>query len=174
MARYVVIDTETTGINFEKDRIVEIALVEVVDGVIEKSFQTYLNPGIPCSAGAQSVHKIDPQTLANAPTFSEVVEPIIEFIGRSPLVAHFADFDMAFLARELKIADASMYFSFSSFCTRNLAKALWPTMSCKLPNVCEKLEIEFDKNQAHSALYDANICAEAFIKLSKLYGRPGL
>jgi DNA polymerase-3 subunit epsilon len=125
MNRYVVVDTETTGLDpyCGNHRVIEIALVEVVDNVITgKQYQTYLNPqGRKSTKGAFRVHQIKDDFLKNKPLFSEVFDDIFSFIGDATLVIYNKDFDLKFLDHESVLANQSLKFS-EAFQSRCLSK----------------------------------------------------
>ena len=89
MVRQIVIDTETTGFSPHsgKHRIIEVALVEVIDNVITgNTFQTYLCPQNKRSnKGAFKVHHIKDSFLIDKPLFKDCLDEIINFIGNSEL-----------------------------------------------------------------------------------------
>jgi DNA polymerase-3 subunit epsilon len=105
MNRIVLIDTETTGkYSFNGDRVIEIAAVEIVDGVISKDnyFCTYVNPqGKKISLGARRVHGIKDQDLLDAPTFSDIAHDFLEFIKGATLSCYNKKFDFGFIQMEL-------------------------------------------------------------------------
>lgn len=171
--RYVVIDSETTGLDCVNDRIVELAAVEIVDGIIGKTYQTYVNSGIPSSRRAFEVHGITQDVLDSAPTMLEIYPQFIGFVGDSPVVGHSLSFDLGFLCEEfLRIGEFAYnrWNESNSFCTRKLSKTKWPSESSALRNVAPRLGIDFDNEQAHGALYDATITAKVFIELAPQAG----
>lgn len=97
--RPIFYDTETTGLKAEKERIIEIA---AYDPKLDRSFESFVNPGIQISAEAMAVHHITNEMVANAPSFAEVGKKFIEFCeGDVVLIAHNNDtFDYHFLRHE--------------------------------------------------------------------------
>ena len=94
----VILDTETTGLSAEKDRIVEIACVELSNHIPTKNiFHTFLNPEIKVSADAFSVHGYSDEFLSNKPKFKDVAKDFLNFIKDKKLIIHNADFDLGFL-----------------------------------------------------------------------------
>ena len=92
-------DTETTGTQIDKDRIVEIA---AYNGTTGASFQTLVNPEIPIPAEATKIHGITTAEVADAPKFPEAYRQFSEFCGTDNiLVAHNNNsFDYPLLLRE--------------------------------------------------------------------------
>lgn len=99
--RPIFYDTETTGIRTDRDRIVEIA---AYDPVNERSFEKFVNPGIPIPPEASSVHRITDEMVASSPSFKEIGQEFIDFCGEDAiLIAHNNDtFDMLILQNEAK------------------------------------------------------------------------
>ena len=97
--REVVLDTETTGLNPRGgDRLVEIGCVELDNHVpTGRTYHKYVNPERDMPDEAFAVHGLSEAFLSNHPTFSEVVDGFIEFIGDADLVIHNAVFDLGFI-----------------------------------------------------------------------------
>lgn len=85
----VFLDVEATGANFLKDRIIQLAMIKYKPGEAEsEEWDELINPGIPISPEAYGIHQIDAQTLARKPSFSQLAEKILKFIGGADLVAY--------------------------------------------------------------------------------------
>ena len=99
--RYVVLDLETTGMDPEKDRVVSVGAVRVVEGRVRlgECFRELVNPGRDIPAEAVKVHGITPDKIANARHGAEVFEDFLGFLGHDILVAHYARFDLFFINR---------------------------------------------------------------------------
>ncbi len=103
MNREIVFDTETTGLDFREDRVIEIGGLELVNRFPSgRTFHVYLNPqGRSVHPEAQAVHGISNADLADKPAFHDIVGEFLEFIDGARLVAHNATFDMSFVNAEL-------------------------------------------------------------------------
>jgi len=85
----IFLDIEATGANFLKDRIIQLAMIKYKPGVDEpEEWDELINPGIPISQEAYEIHQIDAQALARKPTFGQLAEKILKFIGGADLVAY--------------------------------------------------------------------------------------
>ena len=103
----VVIDTETTGLDPRKARILEIGAVRIAGGRIDRArpFRSLVNPGEPISAKATAMHGIDAAKLAEAPAFAEVWPKFSDFVGGDAcVIGHTLGFDLAVLRRECERA----------------------------------------------------------------------
>lgn len=98
----VVFDLETTGKNLTTDRIVELCLLKIFPSEGEKIIKTYrVNPEQPIDPGATKVHGISDEDVANEPTFAELSDEILEFIGDSDLAGfNIKNFDIPILIEE--------------------------------------------------------------------------
>ena len=85
---YVVFDLETTGVNPERDDIIEISAVKVCGHVITEEYSTLVNPGRHIPAGATAVNGITDDMVADAPDIGTAIAGFAEFIGESVLVGH--------------------------------------------------------------------------------------
>jgi len=120
-ATFVVIDTETTGLDPATETVVEIAAViyRFKGPVIGPTWQTLVRPGCPIPATASAIHGITDDLVAYSPGPSEAWEAFHRFVGEDAiLVAHNAAFDRSFLP--------VAYQERSWLCTMRLAKHLWP------------------------------------------------
>src|SRR5471030_3007969 len=108
MAREIVLDTETTGLAFSGGhRLIELACVELDDFIpTGRTFHRYIHPERDIDAGAQAVHGVSLEFLADKPRFHEpdVCEAFLEFVADAALIAHNAPFDRSFLNGELERA----------------------------------------------------------------------
>src|SRR5512137_1758403 len=108
MAREIVLDTETTGLDHEGGhRLIEIACVELDDLIpTGRSFHRYVDPERDIDFEAERVHGISLASLRGKPKFADVdvVEAFLEFVADATLVAHNAGFDRGFVNAELQRA----------------------------------------------------------------------
>ncbi len=98
-------DLETTGINVEKDRIIQIALVRVdINGVTEE-FDCFLNPEMPIDSDAIAVHGIKDEQLVGKPTFATLAPSLWSIFEGSDLCGfNIERFDIPLLVNEFKRA----------------------------------------------------------------------
>lgn len=161
--RRICIDTETTGMSREFDRICEIGAVEIDgNGRIVSSFHAYINPMRPVHWAALRVHGLSDDFLSDKPTFDEVAENFIEFVQGADLYAHNMSFDSVFLNAELvrcgfmTLADYGCGLN----CTLQTARRLYPKQKNNLDAVCGRLGIDTSSRTLHGALLDSELLAE--------------
>lgn len=93
----VVIDTETTGVSFQRDELTQIAAARLEHGEATDWFVTFVNPGQPIPEEIVHLTHITDEDVADAPTPAEVLAQLVEFVGDAKLVAHNAYFDRHFV-----------------------------------------------------------------------------
>lgn len=170
--RLVVVDTETTGLSPSKgERVIEIGLLEIVDRQIGRSYQTYLNPQTQdVSYGAYNVHKIPLSQLHNAPTFDQVVGDICKFIHTSPILFHYAKFDVKFLRAECDRIDLDFNEVFGDVVldTRHAGVERFPISSRTLDNMCRMYGIDLSSREhGHGALVDCHLTAQLYLRMTQ-------
>ena len=98
----IVLDVETTGLDYTKEKIIEFGAVKLVNGEITEKFETLINAKQHIRKSSEAIHGITEEMLVDAPTEEEIFPKIFEFIGDYPIVAHNAIFDFSFLNRTSK------------------------------------------------------------------------
>jgi DNA polymerase-3 subunit epsilon len=167
MARHIVLDTETTGLDPRTGhRLIEIACVEVVDYMpTGKAFHEYVHPDRAIDPDAERVHGISLASLHGKPRFPEIVERFLEFVGEDPIVAHNAPFDRGFVNAELARCDRSPTPDHQWIDTLSLAKKKFPGMYNSLDALCKRMKISLDGREKHGALIDARLLAAVYLEL---------
>jgi DNA polymerase-3 subunit epsilon len=165
--REIIIDTETTGLSADAgDRIVEIACIEIIDGILTNNvFHKYINPERDIPDSAFRVHGISFEMVAGEPKFHEIADELIAFIGASNIVAHNAEFDMRFINSELARCGRSQLSMDQVVDTLVLARRKFPGSSNSLDALCTRLGVDRSRRVTHGALIDAEILAEIYIEL---------
>jgi len=102
--RFVVVDTELTGLDEKADSIVSIGAVRMTGGIIDigDAFYQLINPETMLSASSVVIHEIMPSEVAAKPPIEAVLAEFLEFAGDNILLGHFISIDLAFLNREMK------------------------------------------------------------------------
>lgn len=172
--QYTVFDTETTGLRpSEGDEIIQIGAVRIVNGRLlrEEAFEQLIDPKRPLSPESVAIHGIQPEMLEGQPT-AEVVLPLFHrYAEGTVLVAHNAAFDMRFL--ELKERQLGIRFDQPVLDTLLLAYVLFPNQdSNRLEALAERFGIRIVGR--HTALGDAIVTAEAFLKMIPLLEERGI
>ena len=162
----ILLDTETTGLSSVKDKIIEIACIEIEDHIpTGKKFHVFLNPEMDISQGAYDTHGITREYLNDKPKFKEIAKDFHKFIGENTLVIHNADFDLSFLNKELKDAGLSRILKSNVKDTLNIAREKFPGAQNSLDALCKRFKIDNSRRQKHSALLDCELLAKVYIEL---------
>jgi len=165
----VALDLETTGLDSDRDNIIEIGAVKFQDGEIVDTFQTFVNPARPIPEFIQRLTGISPSQVADAPFFSTVAGGLEEFLGSYPIIGHNISFDLRFLGTH------NLPLSNTSYDTWDLASVLLPTTTqYSLGYLSAHLGIVHDN--AHRALDDAKATQQVFLALLRRAAEldPGL
>ena len=169
--RQIILDTETTGLDHRLGhRIIEVAGVEVVNRrLTHRHFHHYVNPDRDIDEGAQAVHGISREFLADKPRFADIADAFLDFIDGAELVIHNAPFDIGFLNAELDLLGKPPV---SKFCakvtdTLRMARDNYPGKRNSLDALCERLEIDNSKRNLHGALLDAELLADVYLVMTR-------
>ena len=162
----VILDTETTGLSADKDRIVEIACIELSNHIPTKNiFHTFINPETKVSADAFSVHGYSDEFLSNKPKFKEIVKNFLDFIKDKKLVIHNADFDLGFLNNELRRLNVKPILKSDVVDTLQIARSKFPGVGNSLDALCKRYKINVEAREKHSALLDCQLLSKVYIEL---------
>ena len=162
----VILDTETTGLSADKDRIVEIACIELSNHIPTKNiFHTFINPETKVSADAFSVHGYSDEFLSNKPKFKEIVKNFLDFIKDKKLVIHNADFDLGFLNNELRRLNVKPILKSDVVDTLQIARSKFPGVGNSLDALCKRYKINVEAREKHSALVDCHLLSKVYIEL---------
>jgi len=169
----VVFDLETTGLSPERDAIVEIGALRVVDGrVVEaERFESLVRPvnaaGQPLRIPwhAQRVHGISDGMVRDAPHLADVLPGFLAFVGDSPVVAHNVGFDSGFM-RAATRRHGLLWSPPQEYCTMQLSRRAFPgERSHKLDLLAQRLDLSFAPGGRHRSFGDVQVTAEAFVRL---------
>jgi DNA polymerase-3 subunit epsilon len=177
--RQVVLDTETTGLSWERgNRVIEIGCIELLERrPTGRRFQRYLNPGRAMEPGAQEVTGLTVEFLADKPRFEHIVEEFLDFIRGAELIIHNADFDIGFLDYELSLVGAHLGRTREHagvLDTLSLARERFPGQRNSLDALCKRLGVDNAHRKLHGALLDAELLAEVYLAMTAGQGDLGL
>lgn len=95
----VVLDTETTGVSFNHDELTQIAAARIEKGEIVDWFNTFVNPGKPIPDDVAHLTDIHDEDVRDAPSPTEALTALVQFVGDAKIVAHNAAFDRTFTTK---------------------------------------------------------------------------
>ncbi|MBE0514895.1 3'-5' exonuclease [Sulfurimonas sp.] len=176
---FVVIDTETTGLNPKKDEILSIGAVKIKDNKIltSQTFEVFLKNSKEISSNSIKIHGIRPFDLKDAKTTKEGIVEFLNFVGSRPLVGYYLEFDVSMINKYTKemlgitlpnrmIEVSEIYFDKTiSLIPQGNIDLRFDTIlkSCNIPNM-----------GAHNAVNDAIMTAMIYLKLTSASNRGKL
>lgn len=158
MQTLVALDLETTGLDPNRDAIIEIGAVRFRDGRVEDELSQLVNPGRPLPSFITKLTGITDQMLAEAPRINEVLAPVEEFVGDLPILGHQVTFDLGFLQRK------GLFGTNPPLDTYDLAAVVLPDAGrYSLGGLASHLQVP--QRDAHRALEDARTTMQVFRRL---------
>lgn len=152
---YVALDLETTGLDADRDAIIEVGAVKFRDDEELGTLSTFVSPGRPIPLAITELTGIHDQDVSDAPSLHDVLARLARFVGQCPIVGHSVGFDLAFLRRHSQVFENQLLDTFE------LASVLLPHAErYSLVTLATMLEIELE--QAHRALDDAQATRRLF------------
>src|SRR5512142_1789317 len=161
MQSIVAIDIETTGLNDERDAIIEIGAVKFKGRRVEDEWSSLINPNRHIPEFISGLTGISDAEVRNAPRFREIAKELEAFVGDAPIVGHNIRFDLSFLQK------AGLFSYNEVIDTYELASVLMPTASrYNLGALGKQLGILLPAT--HRALDDARVTMAAFNRLFEM------
>lgn len=170
--RIVVLDTETTGLEPERDhRVVEIGGIEIVDRKLTgRRFHTYVNPERDIDEPAVEVHGLTCEFLADKPRFAAIADGFMAFVRDAQLVIHNAPFDTGFLDYELGRMPGNVpalgELSAGITDTLKMARDRHPGQRNSLDALCRRYSVDASHRDLHGALKDAELLALVYLAMT--------
>jgi DNA polymerase-3 subunit epsilon len=169
--RQIILDTETTGLSpAEGHRIIEVAAVEMINRRLTgRHYHTYINPQRAVDAGAQAVHGLSTEFLADKPLFHAIATEFLAFIEGAELIIHNAPFDVSFLDSEFTRLQPALH-PVTRYCrvldTLVMARKKHPGQQNSLDALCRRYEVDNSHRELHGALLDANLLAAVYLAMT--------
>lgn len=156
-------DTETTGVKFDKDRVIELA---AYDPINNRTFCRFINPGFPIPPESTAIHHITDEMVATSPSFDVVGQAFIDFCGpNAVLIAHNNDnFDKNFLESEAKRNNLTLP-DWKYVDTLKWARKYRPDLPRHALQILRE-EYGIVANQAHRALDDVIVLHAVFSQMT--------
>ena len=172
MNRQIILDTETTGLDFKTGhRIIEIGCVEIVNRKFTgNEYHTYINPDRDSDEGALRVHGLTAEFLSDKPRFAEIYEDFISFIKDSELLIHNAEFDIGFLDNEIKLVSTDLNSIEKEVIkitdTLQIAREKHPGQRNSLDALVNRYAINGYDRELHGALLDSKILGDVYLSMT--------
>ena len=158
MTSIVSIDIETTGLDENREAIIEVAAVKFNGRRVEDEFTTLINPGKAIPEFITGLTGIDNAMVRQAPRLRDIAHELTAFVGDSPILGHNIKFDIGFLRK------AGLFQFHQTIDTYELASVLMPTASrYNLGSLGQQLNIPLPAT--HRALDDARVTQACYVRL---------
>jgi len=170
---YIVLDTETTGLNPKKDEILSIGAVKIINNKIitSKSFEIFIKPTNKISSKSISIHHILPDDLVNCVSINEALKELFFFIKNLPIIGYYISFDINILNTYIEkyigttlnneqIELSDMYYK------RYKKHSAHEFVDLKFDTIMKELDIP--KLKKHDALNDSIMSAMMYLKLRNM------
>lgn len=170
MARLIVMDTETTGLDpADGHRIIEIGCVEMQNRrLTNNNYHQYLQPDRLIDAGAMEVHGITNEQLVEMPRFANIADEFYDYIKGAELIIHNAPFDVGFIEHEFSLIGRDV--KLHNICTVTdslaMARKRYPGQRNNLDALCKRLGVNNAHRTLHGALLDSEILADVYLFLT--------
>lgn len=148
-----IFDIEATGLNVTQDRIVELAIIKIDPEGNRSEFLRRVNPEIPISTEAESIHGISNEDVKDCPTFKELLPELEAFLGDTDFAGYNSNkFDLPMLAEELLRAESTFDLASKKHID---VQNIFHKMEQRTLIAAYKFYCDKDLMNAHSALADA-------------------
>lgn len=165
---FICLDCEFTGLDPEKDRILECAAVRFTLQKTLGQFETLINPQCPISDDAYAIHHISQEMVAQKPTMEKVLPDFLAFIGDAIIIGHGISYDLAMIEKAAKRANIPYTLQNSSCIdTLRLARLYGDSPNNSLESLC--LHFNVKNPGSHRALNDVIMNIEVFKHLVRKY-----
>lgn len=165
---FICIDCESTGLEPEKDRIIEIAAARFTFDKILQQFETLIDSQCPIPETSQEIHKITQEMIEGKPKIAEVLPDLLKMINGHILVGHGIGFDIALIAAEAKRNNISTRIEKQPYLdTLRMARLYGESPINSLQKLRQHFNIE--PEGAHRAMSDVIVNIEVFKQLAKPY-----
>ena len=170
---YIVLDTETTGLDPKKDEILSIGAVKIKNNKIltSESFEIFIKPTRTISKESIKIHHLREIDLQNGVSHKEAIEQLLYFIGNKKIIGYYISFDIRILNRYIKefigttLTNESIELS-SMYYKRYKKTSAYDFVDLKFDIILKKLNIP--QLGQHDALNDAIMSAMIFLKLKDM------
>ncbi|MBA4250002.1 MAG: DNA polymerase III subunit epsilon [Candidatus Puniceispirillum sp.] len=166
--RFIILDTETTGLNPSSgDRIIEIGCIEMIDHQLTgEKFHTYINPERDVPLQSTQITGLTSEFLRPFPIFKNIAQSFLDFIKDDTIIIHNAPFDVGFINNEFKMLNHSFELKFDRVIdTLQMARKKFPGSPASLDALCKRFNISLAERDKHGALIDVELLSRVYLNL---------
>lgn len=170
--KLVCIDCEATGLDPEKDQIIEVAVAQFDLEKTYDSFESLVDPQCTIPEISIAIHHITEEMVKGKPTIDKVLPQVIELIGKYTIIGHNISYDIALIANAAKRYNIPCAIEKNvSIDTLRMARAYGQSPKNSLEKLREHFNIE--PEGAHRAMNDVVVNIDVFRQLAKDYKTIG-
>lgn len=164
-----VFDLETTGLSSSKNRIIQVAIVQIAGGqIVDDGWDQFVHPGedhLPLTDIVSNLTGITEADLEGQPDMSLVIEEFDQRVGMRFVAGHnVAGFDLKFMRKAEERHDAELQLDYYVD-TLKLMRKLHPDLdSHNLASSAAHYGLEVDSDSLHNALVDTRLTAALLLK----------
>jgi len=168
---YIIVDTETTGLDPLQNEIIEVAALKIKSDEILDSFHHLVNIHKPIPKEIERLTGISQDMVDDGDDKDLVMEEFVQFVADTPLVAHNADFDLAFLKNHVKLA-AKKEIKNRAICTLKLSRKFIPGLvNYKLMTLADHFKVPTPI--LHRAMADVEITHQVWLHMIEVLHAKG-
>lgn len=161
--KYVILDTETTGLN-DDDQVIQLTIIDLKGKTLINS---YFYTDQPVHWAAQKVHNISNKTIKKAPKWTNRWAEIEEILKNKIILAHNKSFDLRLIEQTCDRHNIKIDFDIQSACTLEYSRYKYSIG--KLSEVARHLGVKFNSNELHNSLVDCNLCLHVINPNNELF-----
>lgn len=166
---FVCLDCEFTGLDPEKDKILEIGCATFTIDKILSEFESLVDPQCPISEGALEIHHITPMMLEGQPKIVEVLPKFLPLIDDHIIIGHGISYDVKMIEKEAKQnVITSKLFKSKMIDTLRLARLYGDSPNNSLENLAKHFNVKVD-GEVHRAMTDVKMNIEVFKHLVRRF-----
>ncbi len=163
----VIVDVETTGGSAATNRLIEIGIIRIENGVEVRRFESLIQPGQSVPVFVQNLTGISDHDLESAPVFKEIADEVESCLKDALFIGHNVRFDYDFVRHEFRRLNRR--FVAPTLCSARLSRAFFPEH--KRHNLSELVaRYDLPASRSHRALDDAEAVWNYFAKCQELVG----
>lgn len=165
---FICLDCESTGLDIENDKIIEVAAVKFTFEQILDSFEALVNPEINIPQESQHIHNISNEMVVDKPLIKDILPKLLKFIGKNIIIGHGVNFDVSLIVKESLRANVECTIQ-SNICidTLRLARLYGESPTNSLETLRSHFNIPLEG--AHRAMNDVRVNIPVFKHLSKSF-----
>ena len=167
---FVCLDCETTGLDVDKDQIIEIAIAKFTFSEVLENFESLINPSCPIPESSTAIHHITFDMVHDKPTIDKVLPTVLKLVGNHTIIGHGVKFDIEVIAKAAqRFCIPTNIRNNLSLDTLRLARLYGESPVNSLQSLRKHFNIEDEG--AHRAMSDVIVNVDVFKNLCRSFNR---